>query len=413
LVDEEVWLHAETTATRVGCPDCGVLAAAHDRRLVQLRDLPVTGRPCRLVWAKRIWRCREPACPRATWTERRDDVAQPRRAITERARAEVCRQVGKLGRPVAHLATEYGIGWETAMQAVIDHAAALIDDPARTAGVTSIGVDETSFQAAGPRRRTTFITGLVDLDAGRLLDVVDGRAGRAVTGWLDGREDSWVAAVERVALDPHRGYYNALVGGLDAPEVVVDAFHIIKLGNTVVDEVRRRVQQEQTGHRGFKRDPLYGIRRTLLTGHERLTDHGRARLAAGLAAGDPDAEVWYAHHVKELLRSVYRTDGLAQATEALELFYDAVAEVEIPEVRRLGRTIRRWHDQVLAYWRCDGLSNGVTEAINMLIKRIKRIGHGFRNLANYRIRLLLFCGRPAWQDRPTARIRARSPRSIE
>lgn len=51
--------------------------------------------------------------------------------------------------------------------------------------------------------------------------------------------------------------------------------------------------------------------------------------------------------------------------------------------------------------------------INMLIKRIKRIGHGFRNLRNYRIRLLLFCGRPDWQTQPTARIRARSPRSSE
>lgn len=90
-------------------------------------------------------------------------------------------------------------------------------------------------------------------------------------------------------------YYNALIGGLDAPEVVVDAFHIVRLGNTVVDEVRRRVQQETLGHRGFKGDPLYGIRRTLLTGAERLTEHGRARLAAGLDAGDPDAEVWYTH----------------------------------------------------------------------------------------------------------------------
>jgi transposase len=340
LVDGEVWLHAETTAVRVGCPECGVIATAHGRRRVQLRDLAVTGRPCRLVWSKRVWRCRERACPQTSWTERRDDVAGPRRVMTERARAEVCRQVGRLGRPVAHLATEYGVGWDTAMAAVIDHAAALIEDPDRTAGVTAIGVDETSFQAAGPRRRT-------------------------------------------------------------------------KLGNTVVDDVRRRVQQEQTGHRGHKGDALYGIRRTLLTGHERLTDHGKARLAAGLAAGDPDAEVWYAHHVKELLRAVYRTDGHSEAALALDRFYDAVAEIDIPEIRRLGRTIRRWHDQVLAYWRCDGLSNGVTEAINMLIKRIKRIGHGFRNLANYRIRLLLFCGRPAWQDRPTARIRARSPRSIE
>ncbi|MQB01278.1 MAG: hypothetical protein GEU78_13465 [Actinobacteria bacterium] len=88
--------------------------------------------------------------------------------------------------------------------------------------------------------------------------------------------------------------YNALVGGLDAPEVVVDCFHIIRLGNQVVDEVRRRVQQETLGHRGHAGDPLYGIRRLLLSGEERLTDRGRERIRAALAAGDPDDEVWYA-----------------------------------------------------------------------------------------------------------------------
>ncbi len=51
-------------------------------------------------------------------------------------------------------------------------------------------------------------------------------------------------------------YYHALVGGLDAPEVVVDAFHIVRLGNTIVDEIRRRVQQQTLGHRGHKHDPL-------------------------------------------------------------------------------------------------------------------------------------------------------------
>ena len=414
LVDGEVCLAVETVGRRPGCPDCGVVATAHDRRTVQVRDLAIGSRPCRLVWSKRIWRCREPLCPTATWTERRDDVARPRHGMTERARTEVCRQVGKLGRPVAQLAGEYGVGWQSAMHAVTDHGVPMIDDPARTAGVSSLGVDETSFLKASylRKRRTTFVTGLVDLNRSRLLDIVPGRAGSAVTDWLEGRDEPWLSAVERVALDPHRGYFNALVGGLDAPTVVVDAFHVIKLANTVVDEVRRRVQQEQTGHRGHAGDPLYGIRRILLTGAERLNDKGQARIAAGLAAGDPDAEVWYAHMIKEQLRSVYRADGLGQATERLEAFFDDVAAVAIPEIRRLGKTIRRWRTEVLTYFETDGLSNGRTEAINGLVKRIKRIGHGFRNIDNYRIRLLLFCGGVNWQDHPTAHIRRRSPRLI-
>jgi len=170
----------------------------------------------------------------------------------------------------------------------------LVNDPARTAGVRALGVDETSFLRARPGRRSRFVTGLVDLRRSRLLDVIDGRAGSAVTCWLASRDDSWLAAVERVALDPYRGCYNALVSGLDAPEVVVDAFHIVRLGNVMVDEVRRRVQQETLGHRGHRDDPLYAIRRLLLTGEERLTDRGHARIRAGLAAGDRGDEVWYA-----------------------------------------------------------------------------------------------------------------------
>jgi transposase len=151
---------------------------------------------------------------------------------------------------VAALARDLGQGWHTIMRAVRDHGAPLVDDPARTADVTALGVDETTFLHAGPRRRTQFVTGLVDLRHSRLLDVVHGRAGRAVTDWLEGRDEAWLSAVERVALGPYRGYYNALVGGLDAPEVVVDCFHIVRLGNVMVDEVRRHVQQQTMGHRG-------------------------------------------------------------------------------------------------------------------------------------------------------------------
>lgn len=261
--------------------------------------------------------------------------------------------------------------------------------------------------------------GLVDLDRARLLDVVDGRAGSAVTRWLAERDDGWLARIERVALDPYRGYYNALVGGLDAPEVVVDAFHVVRLGNVMVDDVRRRVQQQTLGHRGRKGDPLYGIRRLLLTGVERLTTRGHARLSTGLAAGDPDDEVWYAHIVKEQLRAVYRAADEHEARAALAEFYDVAKAAALSrpptdsgQAARLAGTISRWENEVLAYYRSDGLSNVRTEAINALMKKIQRIGHGFRNLRNHRLRLLLHCGGVTWQDQPAARLRKRTPRIV-
>jgi transposase len=87
-------LVVETTAKPVGCVRCGVRAEAHGRRTARVRDLPAGGRPVVLLWRKRIWRCGEPTCGVGTWTERVAAI-RPRAVLTERARAEACRRVGK------------------------------------------------------------------------------------------------------------------------------------------------------------------------------------------------------------------------------------------------------------------------------------------------------------------------------
>jgi transposase len=59
----------ETTVSEVWCSGCGVAAKPHGRRRTTIRDLPSAGRPVTLVWLKRLWRCLEPACQVATWSE--------------------------------------------------------------------------------------------------------------------------------------------------------------------------------------------------------------------------------------------------------------------------------------------------------------------------------------------------------
>jgi transposase len=176
------------------------------------------------------------------------------------------------------------------------------------------------------------VTGLVDLERGRLLEVVADRTKAAVDGWLAARSPDWLARIGTVALDPWRGYASALVAPLGHATVVVDHFHAIRLANVVVDQVRRRVQQATPGHRGRKRDPLYRIRKLLLTAQERLTRRGWVRLRAGLAAGDPTGEVAAAWQGKELLRAVYAADCMPAARTALERFY-------------------RWADETVSGWR--------------------------------------------------------------
>jgi transposase len=246
LVGGEWQLAVQTVATVVGCVGCGVRATPHGRRTVRVRDLPIGGRPVVLSWRKRIWRCREPACGVRTWTERVAAIC-PRAVLTERARAEACRRVGKDAHAVAAVARDLGVGWATVMRAVTDHGTPLVDDPVRLDGVAALGLDETSFLKATRTSPTRWVTGLVDLERGRLLDVVADRTRAAVDGWLGARPRDWLAQVGTVALDPWRGYASALVAPLGHARVVVDHFHAIRLANAVVDEVRRRTQRPPLG----------------------------------------------------------------------------------------------------------------------------------------------------------------------
>jgi transposase len=403
-------LEVQTTATVVGCQGCGVRAELHGRRRVRVRDLPIGGRPVVLWWRKWIWRCREPACGVRTWAERVAAVG-PRAALTERARAEACRRVGKDAHAVAAVARDLGVGWVTIMRAVADHGRPLVDDPARLDGVAKLGLDETSFLRATRVAPTRYVTGLVDLERGRLLDLVADRTRAAVDSRLGARPRDWLAYVGTVALDPWRGYASALVVPLGHARVVVDHFHAVRLANLVVDQVRRRTQQATLGHRGRKHDPLYRIRKLLLVAAEQLTSWGRVRLRAGLAAGDPTGQVAAAWQGKELLRGIYAAHDRPAARTALERFYRWSDGVQVAELSRLARTIRAWEAEILAFHATNGCSNGPTEALNLLIKKVKRVGHGFRNFVNYRLRLLLHCG-VRWQRHQTARLRGRSPHFV-
>ena len=103
-----------------------------------------------------------------------------------------------------------------------------------------------------------------------------------------------------------------------------------------------------------------------------------------------------------LLRAVYAADGVVAARWALAHFYRWCDGVGVAELSRLVRTVRAWEPEVLAFHATSGCSNRPTEALILLIKKVKRVGHGFRNFANYRLLLLLHCG-ATWQTHQTAR----------
>jgi transposase len=169
----------------------------------------------------------------------------------------------------------------------------------------------------------------------------------------------------------------------------VDPFHLVKLANSKLDECRRRVQNETLGHRGRMDDALYRARRSLTMAYERV----ETKLLGILDAGDPRGEVRIAWHAKEVVRSIYEiSDPELAGAFVDQLGVDLQDESCPPEVRSLEPTIVRWRDQIVA-WHQALVSNGPTEAVNNLIKRI---GFEFRRFAHYWIRVLLYAGRPNW-----------------
>ena len=124
--------------------------------------------------------------------------------------------------------------------------------------------------------------------------------------------------------------------------------------------------------------------------------NGQHKLQGLLRAGDPKGEVAYAWHAKEAVRFFYDIPNPAHAERYLgELARDLQDETFPPEVRSLGRTLQRWFRQVVNWHRARA-SNGPIEAINNLIKRVKRVAFGFTRFDHYRIRALLYAGQPDW-----------------
>lgn len=200
----------------------------------------------------------------------------------------------------------------------------------------------------------------------------------------------------------------------------MDAFHAVRLGQAAVDDIRRRRQQETLGRRGHREDPLYRGRRLLRRGFTTLNQRQWTRLELTLSVGDPSGQLTSPWMVAQELQMLYaRSHDLADTQRRLWRIWDRCARSDVPELLRLARTLDAWSEELLAYWTTTGrrgVSNGPTEATNALIKKVKRVGHGFRNFENYRLRLLLTVGLDwrtvHWQASPATPVRGRSPRLV-
>lgn len=332
-------------------------------------------------------------------------AAEPRAKISRRGLRWALEGIVCQHLTVARVAEGLGVAWNTANTAIIEEGRRrLIDHPGRFSGVTTIGVDEHVWRHT--RRGDKYVTVIIDLTPvrdktgpARLLDMVEGRSKQVFSSWLASRTPEWRAGIQVVAMDGFTGFKTASKQHLPDAVEVMDPFHVVQLAGDALDRTRQRVQQETLGHRGRRGDPLYATRRILRTGEAFLTQKQQAKLDAVFA--DPaHADVWRAWRMYQQVVAAYREKYAGLGRKRLRELIDivkATTPVWFSELRKLGYTLDRRRQDILAYFDHPRTSNGPTEAINGRLEHLRGSALGFRNLAHYIARSLLETGgfRPA------------------
>jgi transposase len=263
---QDVELMIEQVVGDLRCPTCDGAAQVKERPVVRYIDLPVFGVPMRLAWRKHRLRCVSSQCPTKTFSLGDHRIAAKNCLLTTRAAKWATVQVGT-GRTVKEVAGELACDWHTVNDAVTTYGKALLEaDRKRMNRTSAIGLDETTFVKLGPHAHADYATTVVDVEHHQIIDVLPSRTYVEVAAWLDKQPQAWKERIDFGALDMSDTYAVVYSVVLPRAHQVVDSFHAVSLANRCLDAVRRRVQNEQTGHRGRRDDPLYRARRVLLRG---------------------------------------------------------------------------------------------------------------------------------------------------
>ena len=437
-------VHVVTTdATARACPACGVFSE-HVKELVSThpRDLPWPGGNLLLVWVKRRWYCRERLCPRASFTES-VPVIPARARLTCRLRAEAGNRVRDgVCASVLACARSLGLSWPTTMDAVRAQAADLVDDT--TPPVDTLGIDEvrrgrprwqrppatppaspaghgadlsapdapdapvepvepaTPVEPVEPApcaARTAkervvadrWHVGFTDIGGGAgMLGQVQGRTGDDVAYWLAMHPPAWRDRIRYVAIDMCTVFVSAIRRYLPYAQIVVDHFHVVKLANDTVAEVRRRIATLLRGRRGRASDPEYKVRNLLRRNREDLSDKAFTKLWNTLVdLGAPGLAILRTWIAKEELRRLLALAGTrpdrSVISHRLYRFYTRCADAGVPELERLAATIETWWPCIEAFLHTK-ITNAKSEGYNRVVKLDARNAYGYRNPANQRLR---------------------------
>lgn len=360
-------LHCEKKNKGAVCPRCATLAtAAYDTRKVRLKDEPVRGKAIELVVTKRRFYCRKCKKP---FTEPLPGVL-PKRRTTQRYRRSLLWAAENFS-DLEKVRVAYRCSYSFLYRVVYEQLEYQRRMHQNYPWTRRIGIDEHGF-----KKSERFVTMIVDHENKRLREVVAGKTSASLElalSSIPGREN-----VELVSLDMSDSYKSFVKNFFPNAKIVADKFHVLRLLNGHINRTRKEI----TGD--VRTNP---VRKLLLRNRHTLKYFERLALDRWLDHHPTLSEIY---HWKEMLYSLYRTKGIERATRKLEAMLEHMAKSQLPEIKRLRKTLLRWKEEILNYF-IYGLTNARTEGFNNVAKTVKKRSYGFRNFRNYRLRLLSAC----------------------
>jgi transposase len=345
------------------CPACGgrnvILKGGVMRRF---RSLPIGSKKVTVAFRVPRIQCRDCNAIRQTPIK----FADPRRTYTR----SFSRYVLELARmmTIQDVALHLGVSWDVVKEIVKGDLQRRFARP-KLKHLRQIAIDEIFI---GKSHR--FVTIVLDLETGVVVHVGPGKGGDALLNFWK-RLRRCGAKIEAVATDMSPAYIEAVTTHLPDAALVFDRFHVVKLFNDKLSDLRRELYR--TAKDGLEKDVLKGSRWLLLKRPENLdaSHNEHRRLEEALRLNVPLATAYY---LKEELREFWEQDDKEEA-EAFLL--DWIAQAESTDIRMLhqfARTLRFHARGLLAYYD-HAISTGPLEGTNNKIKTMKRQAYGFRD----------------------------------
>lgn len=249
------------------------------------------------------------------------------------------------------------------------------------AAIPHIGIDEKQF-----RRGHRYISSLVDLQGGRVLDVVEERTEKACKSLIEqSLTERQREQVTAVALDMWKAYANAVAEKLPQADIVHDRFHISQHLNEAVDKVRRQ-ENKLLVKQGDNR--LVGTKFTWLANEERISEEFVEQFEDLKRA---DLKVSRAWALKELFRDFWTYNSAGWAKRHYDKWYAWAIRSRLEPIKEKARMIRDHLPNILTYFK-HRISNGVAEGLNSKIQTVKANARGFRSFEGFRDSILFYCG---------------------